>query len=387
MQSFTFQSPTRITFGQDSALGAAEILRELGCKKTLVITDANLIKAGALQPILAAFDLAKLAEPVVFSQVPPDSDVTCVNAAANLGRQFGCDSVLALGGGSVMDTAKVANICLTFGGDMIEYQGLNNLPSPLLPLIAIPTTAGTGSEVSLVAMIKDGAEKKKLLFGSTFLAPNTAVLDPKLLVGLPAKLTAATGLDALTHDLESYVALASASVVTDALCIESMRLIFKYLEKATKCGDDLEARSATLVASTMAGMAFTNTGVGIVHALAHATGAWFGTHHGTTNGVFLPHGMEFNLKAAGERYASAGRLLGITEAADDAQAARDLIKAVCGLISRCGLPDKLRDLGVPEISKEELVELAEAASTDPAIMFNPREATVKDIISIYKRAY
>ncbi len=384
IQPFAFHSPTKIVFGQDTAGGVSELIKELGGTKTLIVTDANLIKTGLLKPILSGFDGA---QPVIFDSVPPDSDIHCVNAAAELARTCGCDSVLAVGGGSVMDTAKVANICLSYGGDVLEYQGLNNLPSKLKPLVAIPTTAGTGSEVSLVAMIKDLDEHRKLLFGSEFLAPDQAILDPKLIVSLPPKLTAATGMDALTHDLESYVAMISISPFSDALCLESMRLLFQYLERATKCGDDLEARGATLVASTMAGVAFTNTGVGIVHALAHAIGARYGTHHGITNAVFLPHGMEFNLDVASQRYALAARFLGISKSGDDGRAARELIEAVQGLNSKCGLPARLRDLGVSEFSEAELDDLASAASTDPAIMFNPKEASVEDIIGIYKRAY
>lgn len=387
MQPFTFHTPTRIIFGEDTASGVCEIIKELGGEKTLIVTDANLIKAGVLKPILEAFREDGTGEPVIFDQVPPDSDVPAVMAATEKAEKNYCDSILAVGGGSVMDTAKVVNICLTFGGDMLDYQGLNNLPGKLKPLVAIPTTAGTGSEVSLVAMIKDAKERKKLLFGSRFLAPDAAILDPTLTLSLPPKLTAATGLDALTHDLESYVALVSVSPISDSLCLESMRLLFEYLPRATKSGGDLEARAQTLAASTMAGIAFTNTGVGIVHALAHATGARFGTHHGMTNAVFLPHGMEFNLDAAAHRYAEAARYLKIAESSDERKAAGELIKAVRSLSSLCGLPHRLRDLGIPEISEAELAELAEEAITDPAIMFNPKEASVEDVIEIYKRAY
>ena len=237
-------------------------------------------------------------DPVVFSNVPPDSDVDCVDEGATLARQNGCDLIVAIGGGSVMDTAKVINICVSLGGDLLEHQGLNNITGKLLPLIAIPTTAGTGSEVSFVAMVKDHKENKKLMFGSPSLAPDVAVLDPELIISLPAKLTAATGIDAVTHDIECFVAAGTNSVMTDALCLESLLLLNNNLETATINGADMEARSATLVASTMAGMAFTNSGVGIVHALAHSIGAKFGTHHGMTNGVLLPHGMRFNMPNA-----------------------------------------------------------------------------------------
>lgn len=386
MQPFTFHAPTKISFGVDTAGGVGDLVKELGGKKTFIVTDANLIKANILTPIFESFQQSDLPEPVVFDQVPPDSDLTSVNNATKLATESGCDCVLAVGGGSVTDTAKLVNIGLSYGRDMMEYQGINTLPSRLKPLIAIPTTAGTGSEVSFVAMVKDVEEGKKIFFGSRLLAPDAAILDPKLILTLPPKLTAATGFDALTHDLEAFVSSA-ASPVADALALESMGLLFTHLLGATRSSDDLSARSATLIASTMAGLAFTNAGVGIVHALAHATGGRFGTHHGMTNAVFLPHGMEFNLDVAASRYAWAARSLGITKSTDNERAARDLIAAVRRLMSDCGVPSRLRDLGVQELPDNEMEELAFIAVTDPAIMFNPKEASVKDMIAIYKRAY
>jgi alcohol dehydrogenase class IV len=194
-------------------------------------------------------------------------------------------------------------------------------------------------------------------------------------------------MDAVTHNIESYTALISNSVFTDALCVESMRLLLDHLPRATTCGDDLEARAATLVASAMAGVAFTNSGVGIVHALAHATGATFSTHHGLTNSILLPHGMNFNLDVVSSRYASLALALNISNSTDEEEAARAMIAAVAALANKVGLPSKLRDLGVPALKDTQLDELAFLASTDPAIMFNPKESSVEDIIAIYERAY
>jgi len=384
MNPFVFHCPTKVSFGEHMAATASDVVRDYGGTKTLIVTDEVLVKTGILQPILSGF--AK-DDYVLFTEVPPDSDIDVVNRAATVAREAGCNCILAVGGGSVIDTAKVVNICLSLGGKLMEYQGLNNLDTRLGPLIAIPTTAGTGSEVSMVAMVKDHAEGKKLLFGSRFLAPDCAILDPLLIVSLPPKLTAATGLDALTHNIESYTAVISNSIFTDALCIESLRLIFEYLPRATTHGDDLQARAATLVASAMAGVAFTNSGVGIVHALAHATGAKFGTHHGLTNSIFLPHGMQFNLDVVSSRYALLARNLGFSNSSNDEEAARALISAIEQLSTRVGLPNRLRDLGVPELKDTQLDELAFLASTDPAIMFNPKESSVDDIIAIYERAY
>lgn len=385
MQPFFFKSPTRILFGEDISATAFEVLSELGATNTLIVTDDNLLKAGVLSSIIRSFEQGK--EPVIFDQVPMDSDVNCVGKAAYIARQTGCDAILAVGGGSVMDTAKGVNICLTYGGDVRSWQGLNNLESKLKPLVAVPTTAGTGSEVSFVAMIKSNEEGKKLLYGSTYLAPDAALLDPKLTVSLPPRLTAATGMDALTHAIECYVAMPTISPLTDALCLQAMHMLFGHLERATTNGADLEARSQTLVASCMAGLAFTNAGLGIVHAMAHSIGGRFGTHHGATNAVLLPHGMEFNLDEVSCRYASAARYLGMSKAPDNREAARDLISSVRNLISACRLPERLRDLGVPESDATELIELAELSSLDAAMMFNPKEPSIEDIVGIYERAY
>ncbi|MBX9668306.1 MAG: iron-containing alcohol dehydrogenase [Candidatus Obscuribacterales bacterium] len=386
MNTFVFQSPTKVCFGEYLSATAFEVAKDMGAERPLIITDKFLVASGILEPLLNGVRDGGV-EPIIFSDVPPDSDVESVNRAAQFGLEQACDAIIAVGGGSVMDTAKAANICLSLGGDLLDYQGLNNIEDPLRPLVAIPTTAGTGSEVSFVAMIKDSAEHRKLVFGSRHLAPNVAILDPVLLISLPPKLTAATGLDALTHGLEALVATVTNSAVSDALAIESARLIFEYLPRATSNGDDMEARSATLVASTMAGIAFSNSGVGIIHALAHATGARFNTHHGITNAVYLPHGMRFNLEYSNAIYGRAARALGFSSSMDDNEASEALVKAVERLLKEVGLPTELKQLGVPEMNEEELQEWVNLVVEDPAIIFNPREASVEDIIGIYKRAY
>jgi alcohol dehydrogenase class IV len=387
MNPFMFHAPSRIYFGEETSLTAPDLMKDIGGSRVLIITDDVLVKTGIIAPIIDSFKNDGSFEVTVFSDVPPDSDVSCVGTAAALGRKQSCDCIVSIGGGSVLDTAKAVAICLTFGGELEEYQGLNNLATKLIPHVAIPTTSGTGSEVSMVAMVKDSAERKKLMFGSRFIAPDTAILDPKLLVTLPPRLTAATGLDAVTHAIESFTSLSTVSVFTDLLCIDALRLLFKWLPIATKSGDNLEARANTLVASTMAGVAFTNTGVGVVHALAHATGGEFGTHHGMTNSVFLTHGMNFNMDAAGDRYAEIARQLKFSDSTNDEVAAKALVEKVEELARSVNLPRRLRDMGVPQLDGQGVEDLANIASTDPAIMFNPKETTVEDIIGIYERAY
>lgn len=384
MNPFVFHSPTKVTFGEGVSWTAAEVAKDFGATKTFIVTDAILMKTGILKPIIDAFEENSYC---LFTDVPSDSDVETVDKAAAIAREFGANCVLAIGGGSVIDTAKVVNICLSLGGPLLDYQGLNNLADRLGPLICIPTTAGTGSEVSMVAMVKNHREGKKLLFGSRFLAPDAAILDPTLLLSLPPKLTAATGLDAITHGIESFSAVISSSAFTDALCLEALKMLFENLPRATANGADMEARSATLIASAMAGVAFTNSGVGIVHALAHATGATFGTHHGLANSILLPHCMNFNMDSIANRYALISRYLNFSSSTNDNDAATALIKAVSDIAAEVGLPTRLRDCGIPVLNQTQLEELAFLASTDPAIMFNPKESSAQDIIGIYERAY
>ncbi len=391
MNPFIFQSPTKVLFGEYTTTGCADLLLELGAKRPLLVADGFLLESGMLDPMID--NLRGLGEePCIFAEVPSDSDVACVDKAAQLAREHGCDSIVAVGGGSVIDTAKVVAICLTLGGDLLDYQGLNCIERKLVPLVVVPTTAGTGSEVSFVAMIKDKKEGKKLLFGSPYLAPDVAMLDPTLILSLPPRLTAATGMDAITHGIEAFVASGTFSVATDALCLESLRLMFRHLPEAFSRGDDMEARSATLVASTMAGIAFTNSGVGIVHALAHSVGAKFGTHHGMTNAVLLPFGMEFNMEQAEQRfariadYALASDCLEFSGKSDSYKAAF-LLDRIRNLLVEFSLPKSLKELGLPELDDDVLNELSYMAASDPAIMFNPRETTDEDLIEIIKRAY
>lgn len=390
MNPFVFHTPTRVYFGEDSASSCGDFLRELGGKKVLMVADAFLEKSGALKPLIESIRESTGSAPILFTDVPSDSDIDCVNNATAIARAHQCDALVAVGGGSVIDTAKVINICLSFGGEVMDYQGLNIIERKLYPLIAVPTTAGTGAEVSFVAMVKDHGEGKKLMFGSRFLAPDVAILDPLMIVSLPAKLTAATGIDAITHGIECYVASGTYSVFTDAICLESLRLLFEFLPQATVDGGNIEARGATLVASCMAGVAFTNSGVGITHALAHAVGAKYATHHGMTNAVFLPHGMRFNLDTVYPRYARIAQFLGFADEennGDERALANLLVNKVEALLEKLQLPLTLRELGVPEFSDENLAELTDLAAADPAIMFNPREASSDDLTQLLKRAY
>lgn len=388
---FSFFTPTKIVFGAGTAYSVGDFLSDLGVSKPILITDKNLTKVGLLQPILESCQSAGLPVVTIFDDVPSDSELLVCRNAIEQAKKHGCDGVIAIGGGSVIDTAKIVNIALSLGGDVLDYEGMNTISENLKPLLAIPTTAGTGSEVSAVAMVKN--QNTKLLFASRFMFPNVAVLDPTLIVSLPPRLTAATGMDALTHCLESLAAV-SANYVSDGTALEAVRLLFKYLPVATKNGADLEARSATLIASCMAGLAFTNAGVGVIHALAHTIGAKYGTHHGITNAVLLPHGLLFNVKESAPKLARVWRYVRMSLGAspvevsfNDQEAVLHLIEDVRALMVECGLPLQLRELTLPELDEEDFVEIAQIAMTDAAMMFNPREASIEDLVQLLKEAY
>jgi len=382
---FVFHSPTKITFGQGVAATASELIKELGSQRIILITDKQLLKTDLVDSLITGWQAGS--DIVIFSEVLPDANLTGVDQAARIAKQEKCDGIIALGGGSVIDTAKVVNIILTLGGNALDHQGMHNLSSRLLPSLAIPTTAGTGAEVSLVAMVRDDKEGKKLLFGSKFLAMDEALLDPELIITLPPRLTAATGMDAVTHCIEALVVEGTSSPLTNTLALSALNMLLKFLLKAKKDGNDIEARSQTLVASTMAGMSFSSCGVGIVHALSHAIGGQFGTHHGMTNAVLLPHGMRFNLSFATNRYAEIARYLQLSNSDKDEVAAKILIESIENLINSLGLPQNLRGLPVPDLKPEQLRGLVDLASSDPAMIFNTRQASPQDIIEIYRNAY
>jgi alcohol dehydrogenase class IV len=289
----------------------------------------------------------------------------------------------------VIDAAKGANFTFTNGGDLIEdYSGAGILTKPLNPLIVIPTTAGTGSECTLAAMIYDVENKTKLAFSDQFLLPNLAVLDPAMTISMPSGLTASTGMDALTHAIEAYTGI-DASPHADALSIAAIEHIFKNIVKATENGNDLEARGGMLIGANLAGIAFSHSMVGCVHGMAHAVGGLARVPHGIANAILLPHGMEYNFEQVKEKYAKLAPVMGedISGLSID-DAAQKAIHAVKNLTARLNrldaLPLRLRDVGV---SEDQLLQIANAAVDDGSSIYNPREVVAKEILVHIKNAY
>ena len=380
--NFVFLTPTKIVFGEGAANDIGSEVDSLGGKKAFIVTDENLIKVGLVAPIQKALGAKYVG---VFSEVPQDSDVEVVNKGAELARQAGADTLISIGGGSVIDTAKGMAILVKEGGKLRDYEGIQVLSRPITPHIVIPTTGGTGSEVSYAAVIKDHEQGAKLLFCDYHIIPNVAILDPKLLVGLPAKLTASTGMDAMCHAVEAIHSL-QREPVADALALHALRLISQYLPRCVEKPDDLVARGQQLIAATLAGAAFSNAQVGLVHAMAHTVGARHGVPHGIANSILLPYVILYNLDACADRYKLVAEALGVkTEGLSDEEAGKTGANKIWELTKRMNLPQRLRDVGVPE---DDLEGCAEHSLSDGAIVYNPKPILeAREVLEVYKKAW
>ena len=358
-------------------------IQRLGARRALIITDSGVRDAGLLEHVQNG--IAGAVEVVgIFDQVPANSSVEVVEQAAALAKRCEAEMLIAIGGGSPIDTAKCVRMLVTLGGQLLDYQGYNLLTERLLPMIAIPTTAGTGSEVTPFAVIRDETQNLKITFSSPFLAPDLAILDPLLTRSLPPRLTAATGMDALTHAIETFVSTDN-NPISDSLALHTIDMIATHLREATNNGDDIDARGQMLLASCMAGIAFSNGFLGVVHAMAHAVGGMFNVHHGTANAILLPYGMQFNSVLVPNRYGRIARALGVNAGGrSETEVIADGIAAVRTLTQDCGLPTRLRDVGVPH---DALLAVADAALGDAAIFNNPRSASAEELLALLEAAW
>ncbi len=381
--AFLFLNPTRIVFGAGSSSEAGVELRALGCRRALIVTDRFLAeKTDVSKKIEKSLGTACAG---VYCDVPADSGVHVINAAADFGRARGADSIVSVGGGSVIDTAKGVAILLREGGSLLDWQGFQLLTRPQTPHVAVPTTAGTGSEVTCYAVVKDHDNKRKLIFGDHHIIPNVAILDPVLTVGLPPLLTAATGLDAFSHGLEALTS-AQREPITDALGLHAIRLITAHLPAVMKNANDVAARGQMLAAATLGGAAFSNAQVGLVHAIAHVVGARHGVHHGTANAIAMPHVMRFNNDTVAGRYRTVAEAMGVdVRGLSDEAGGLRAAEAVGGFCREVGLPGSFRAVGVPE---SDLPACAEAALSDGAIVYNAKPVTDPgEILGVLKAAW
>jgi len=387
-QYYEFCCPVKTISGLKALSNLPYEMTLLDARRALIVTDQGVVGAGLIRQVESVFEASDCRIGALYDRTPPDSSSAVVNEVADLFANEACDCFVAVGGGSCMDTAKCANMIVTEGTrDLMQFQGAERLKKPMKPFIAVPTTAGTGSEVTLAAVIFDQDTHTKMAFTSYRLFPDVAILDPKMTMTMPPKITAATGMDALTHAIEAYYCL-QKNPISDALALAAIKLIMENLVACVEHGNDEHARLAMANAALIAGISFSNSMVGVVHALAHACGGVCRVPHGVANAVFLPWGMESNLGKAADAIAELAPVLGAApsgDAKDQAKAAiqavRDLGKRLNGL---CGLPTTLREAGV---SEDKLEAIAKAAINDGSVTYNPEEVTYEDALEILKKAY
>ena len=389
---YEFFCPVKVIAGNAALEHIPFELATLGAKRALIITDKGVHANGLLTPIETAFAEADAEIVATFTDVPPDSSLTTVRNAAKLYREHQCDAILAIGGGSVIDTAKATNILVSEGGDdLLKYSGAHNLPKPLKPLFVIPTTSGTGSETTMIAVVSDTEKNVKLPFTSYYLMPNAAILDPRMTQTLPPHLTAMTAMDAMTHAVEAYTCLA-ANPISDAYATAAIKKISENLFKVLANPKDAEGRLELAQASTMAGIAFSNSMVGAVHSLGHALGAVAHLPHGLCMNLFMPYVLDYNKSVNGAKIADL--LLPLAGADIYAQTPADkrADKAIAyirqmrdQIYEQTKLPRTLQETG--KVTREQLVEVAKKALDDGSIIFNPKEASLNDLLGILEKAW
>jgi alcohol dehydrogenase class IV len=380
--SFIYRNPTKLIFGENSIGELIPEIEEMGCSKAFLVTDKGIVEAGLAERVEKALGSKHIG---TFDGCIQDSGLHIINEAADAARETGTDVLVSVGGGSTIDTAKGMAVLLKEGGQIQDYAGMQILSRPQTPHIVIPTTAGTGSEVTYALVVKDWDKNQKLIFADTFMTPNIGILDPTMTAGMPPQLTATTGMDALTHAVEAIHAL-QAEPIADGMALHAIRLIFEYLPRCVENGDDLFARGQQQIAATMAGIAFGNAQIGLVHAMAHTVGGLFKVPHGLANSVLLPHVMMYNLDECPDRYAVVAQGMGIDiSGMKDEEAGEAAANAVWELTKKMGVPQKLREAGVPE---EGLEEASEMALYDGSVVYNPKPVfESEEVLAVYKEAW
>jgi len=384
---FEFKMPGRVLVMEGGAGKLGKQFNRLGVSRVLVVTDEGVRKAGLLEPVVAGLERGDVCPAGIFDEVPSDPAVRTIEDCAAVAAELDADGMVSVGGGSCIDTAKAATILLCEGGDLLDFEWNEYVAStPPLPHITVPTTAGTGSEATHVAMVTDESKNRKLMFQGADLLPRLAVLDPAMTVSLPPAMTAATGMDALTHAIEAMHSIWHQPL-TDGLGLQAIGLVAKSLERAFTDGADMDARADMLLAANMGGIAAANSYIGIVHAIAHPLGAMFKAHHGVATSVALPYAMEMNLGYEGipAIYAKVADALGVSVPGDDdITASRRGIEWIRGLISGLGLPQRLRELGVGEESLERLID---EVMEDRAMLVTPGNPDRDQVAELVRRAY
>ncbi|HHF0511633.1 TPA: L-threonine dehydrogenase [Vibrio antiquarius] len=377
-----FFIPTVNLMGAGCLKDAADSIQSQGFKKGLIVTDKILNQIGVVkqvQDLLTERDVAT----VVYDGTQPNPTITNVNDGLTLLKENECDFVISLGGGSPHDCAKGIALVASNGGKIGDYEGVDQSAKPMLPLVSINTTAGTASEMTRFCIITDEERHIKMAIVDKHTTPLMSVNDPELMLAKPASLTAATGMDALTHAIEAYVSIA-ATPITDAVAIKAIELIQAHLRTAVKNGENLEAREQMAYAQFMAGMAFNNASLGYVHAMAHQLGGFYDLPHGVCNAILLPHVQRYNAQVCPERLRDVAKAMGVdVEGMSAEQGAAAAIDAIVELAKDVGIPSGIKELGA---KLEDIPTLADNALKDACGFTNPKQATHEEISKIFEEA-
>ncbi|GLZ84294.1 iron-containing alcohol dehydrogenase [Metapseudomonas resinovorans] len=381
MRTLAFNTTKSILIECGAARRLAAPIRSMGCQSVLIVTDPGVLKAGLLDSVLPELERDGL-RVAVFSDVQADPPESVILAAVEAAKASSADCVIGFGGGSSLDAAKLTALLARSGESLAESYGINVAKGPRLPLILVPTTAGTGSEVTAVSVVTTGAGEKNVVI-SPLLLPDLAVLDAELTLGLPAAVTAATGIDAMVHAIESYTSRHLKNPISDCLAREALRLLATNLHEACRNGANLEARENMLLGACLAGMAFANAPVAAVHALAYPLGARFHIPHGLSNSLVLEPVIRFNLEAAAPLYAELADIVLPGLSGDASAKANALADYLGGLAGELSLPTRLRELGISQADIDDLTR--DATRQTRLLGNNPRELGIDDIRAIYEK--
>lgn len=384
MQEFdniTFTMDTQIVFGRSCISKIKKTLKSHGYQRALLISDHGVDKAGILTKVINELSGDSITT-ASFIDIAPNPTVANVESSYHFAKDFCPDIIIGIGGGSPIDAAKVLSILMTNNQGIIDLEGTDKFKNNPMPLLAIPTTAGTGSEVTVFSVITDSEREYKITIGGRSMAPKWAFVDPELTINLPRHITASTGLDALVHAIESYTSTMS-SPMSELFSMKAIEIISLNLRQAVYNGNNLQARSAMIYGSLLAGIAFNNTRLGNVHAMSHPLSAIYHIPHGIANAVLLPTVMNFNLLACPEKYEKIAQLMGepLDASLSITENASKSLSAVKSLSSDIGIPSDFSDFNV---NKESIALMAEDAMKSGNVMVNPRSTSINDIIALYK---
>jgi alcohol dehydrogenase len=379
---FQFSIPSSIAFGEGSAQSVGHIVLGMELNRVFCIYDSGVKKAGIADRIVASLKTAGL-DVVEWNGITENPSDLMVEEGAKLAREAESEVVVAVGGGSVMDAGKAISVLLTNESPINQYDGINMVTTPSAPLVAIPTTAGTASEVTSFTIISNTAKSRKMVIGGQFIGADYALIDPLLTLSLPPAETAATGMDSLSNAIEAYLSV-NASIPTDLNALKAIELICKNLETAVKNGDNLQARTGMLLGSMLAGFAYNSASLGLAHSIAHPLAVHCGLSVGAAAAAVLPEVLQYNAEAAPERVCNVGAAMGLAiEGKDKEQAARETVAAIKELSRSIAIPS-LKESGV---SRDLFARIAADALKEISTIFNPRDVSKEDIIGILEKAY